>query len=142
MNLYKLLPEQVMQYWEDIRQCIKVALPPMVADNDAAILHIQEQLLLGSLECWMAEDNGICGVMTTQLVIDSVSRCLNMLIYTVAITSEHSEELWEMGAVHLRKYAIARQCTNIIAYSNNPQMIHIAERLGADSSYRLLTFKL
>ena len=142
MRLLKLLPEQVMHYWPDIRACIEVAMPPYVVNNSDSMLYIQEQLLVGSIECWVAFDPGVCGVMTTQVVSDPVSACRNLLIYSLAIIGEHSEDLWQLAAEQMRRYASAKQCANIIAYSNNEHMLHIAEKLGADTSYRLITFSL
>jgi len=142
MKLIKLLPEQVMQYWDDIRACIEAAMPPYVARNVDAIMYIQEQLLLGIVECWVAMDPGVCGVMTTQIINDPVSRCRNLLIYSVAVIGDHTEELWQLAAQQMRRYATAKGCTHIIAYSNSAHMLHIAEKLGADTSYRLITFNL
>jgi hypothetical protein len=141
--MYKLLPEQVMAYWDDIKACIMAALPPYVGSNPDAITYIQEQLLVGTIECWAAfEEKKLCGVMTTQVIHDPISRTRNLLIYSITIVSGHSDELWQLAAEKMRAYATARKCNNIIAYSNNDQMIYIAEKLGADSSYRLLTFSL
>ena len=141
--MYKLLPEQVMSYWDDIKACIEAALPPYVGSNPDAMVYIQEQLLVGNIECWAAfEEKKLCGVMTTQITYDSVSKTKNLLIYSITIVSGHTDELWQLAAEKMRAYATAKQCSNIIAYSNNDQMIHIAEKLGADSSYRLLTFSL
>lgn len=146
MELVKLLPAQIMSYWPSIRECIEAALPPFVASNEHSMLYIQEQLLLGTLECWVAHYRGVpdnvCGIMTTNIVADPVSGCRNLLVYTVTIIAGHPDELWELAAEKLRRYAMACDCAHIIAYSNSPHMIHIAEKIGADTSYRLITINL
>lgn len=143
MKLVQLLPKQIMDYWDDIRECVMVAVPPHVAQNDTSMLFIQEQLLIGTLACWLGvEDSKVVGVMTTQVVSDPVSHCRNLLIYSVTVVESHSDRMWQIAADSVRRYAREKQCANIIAYSANPHMIHIAETLGADASYRLLVFKL
>lgn len=143
MQLVKLSPEQVMNYWDDIRECISASLPPMIPENSDNLIFIQEQLLLGILECWVGmEPPRVFGVMTTQIIADSVSRCRNLLVYTLAMTDDHPHDMWQVCLEQMKKYASAHQCTNIIAYSCNPAMLHIAEKIGADTTYRLVQFKI
>lgn len=144
MQLIKLLPEQVMNHWDQIRASMELALPPHVVQDSDSMLQVQQQLLVGELECWLAiedlKSNVIYGIMTTQFVFDQISNCKNLLVYSITTIAEHPQEMWEFATEKMLNYARAKECHNIIAYSNNAHMISIAERLGADSSYRLLIF--
>ena len=146
MRLTKLTTEQIARYWEYIRECLDAALPPYVRSSTESMTRIRQQLLLGSLECWIGSDDvdslKLYGMMTTQIISDPISGTENLLIYSVTITNEHPHNMWEEAAIKLSQYAAAKNCYSIIAYSSNEHMIRIAERLGADSSYKLLTFKL
>jgi len=114
----------------------------MVQHHDLALLEIQSQLLVEKLQCWFAlADQGsdmVYGVMTTGIVRDEFSGTNNLLIYTVTVTDAHPSSLWEEAYIPLRIYAKSLLCTEIVAYSNQPRMLEIAERLGADTSWRLI----
>lgn len=144
LKMFKLLPEQIMDYWSQIGECIAAALPVHIVENDVVMIHIQEKLLLGMLECWLVLDgvNLPIAVLTTQFVIDDTSKCKNLLVYTLAILADHDGDVWQLALGKLMRYAHANACSNIVAYSFNPAIIHIAEKLGADTSSRLIVFKV
>lgn len=146
MILLRLLPDQVMTYWDEIKQHISLALPPYVANDTQSMLHIQEELLNGLLDCWICAEDvkmvNVYGIATTKFIADPVSRTKNMLVYTVNTVSVHPRDLWQLCRDKFSAYAKSYGCSNILAYSNNPTMLDIAERLGADTSYRLVMFTL
>jgi hypothetical protein len=143
MKLLKLSPEQLMQHWPYVKECILLSLPPFVTDNPENIISIQEKLLVGNLECWACinETSGqFYGIVTTQLVADEVTRTRNLLIFSITLTEEHEDIIWNEGYAEMMKHAKSRNCANIIAYSNQQLVIDKAEKLGADVSWRLLNF--
>lgn len=146
MELVRLLPDQIMRYWDQISECISDAMPSFAHKDKAAMLQVQQRLLLQTLDCWIAmrdtESDIIYGVMTTQLVFDGPTRTRNLLIYSVSTISDHPSDMWQLAAEKLSKYATTKNCKHIIAYSNDPRMLHIAEKLGADTSFRLIRFNL
>src|SRR5882672_924081 len=146
MSLIKLLPEQVMKYWDEMKECIAAALPPYIQESPSAMLNIQSQILIGTLECWIGhtenEEGRIYGVVTTRFIYDDSTSEKNLLIYTAATVEQISRKQWEKDLNAMQKYAASKDCASIIAYSNNPIMIHIAEQLGADISHRILMFPL
>ena len=77
MKLLKLSAKQIMEHWLYVKECITLALPPYVTENVDNILRIQEQLLIGSLECWacVRDDTGeFYGIVTTQIVADEATQ--------------------------------------------------------------------
>ena len=145
MKLLKLSSEQVMQHWPYVRECILLALPPYITTNADNIIRIQEQLLIGSLECWACiqdETGEFYGVMTTQIVVDEATLSKNLFIFSVTITEEHEHSIWQEGYVYMSKYAKSKGCSSIIAYTNQVSVTELARQLGADVEWRLLRFPL
>ena len=143
MKLLKLSPEQLMQQWPYVKECILLALPPFVSNNTENILRIQEMLLVNTLECWACineNSNQFYGILTTQLIVDEITLTRNLFIFSITLTEEHEDIIWNEGYAEMMKYAVAKNCTNIIAYSNQQAVINKAEQLGADVSWRFLNF--
>ena len=143
MKLLKLSPEQLMTHWQYVKECILLALPPFVNSTTDNILRIQEMLLVNTLECWACinEISGqFYGIMTTQLTADEITQTRNLLIFSITLTEEHEDIIWDEGYTEMMKYAMANNCANIIAYSNQQLVIEKASKLGADVSWRMLNF--
>lgn len=146
MEITRLIPQQVMEYWPQIKECINTALPPHVKNSDESMLKIQEQLLVGKLECWMAHAAGnqaiVYAVATTCFVVDEISETKNLLVYTLATLNPHSQDLWTTSYEVLARYAAAKGCQNILAYSDLPEVRNIVARLGGNCEWQLLYFPL
>lgn len=146
MILTRLLPDQIMRFWDGIKECIACALPPLVDESIDIMLQIQAELLLGNLECWIvterAQSGIIYGVVTTRIVYDEISKQKNLLIYTAATVDDHPQEVWQESLDIMRRYAKSKQCFRIIAYSNNFKMLSIAQHIGADVSWRVIYFDI
>ena len=145
MIILRLLPEQIMQLWEPIKTCIQASLPPHALNSVDGLVYIQEQLLLGSIQCWLGQEansNMPCVIATTQIVHDPASNMRNLLIYTVTAIANHSQTIWTEALKVMREFALSNQCVHIIAYSNQLDAIAIVESLGGDASWRLMTITL
>ncbi len=144
MKLIKLLPAQIMEYWEYIRECIAEALPPFVEDNSSSFLVIQEQLLIGSMQCWFITHDTvpsiIYAVVTTRTVIDDSTFTKNLLLFSVTSTEDHPVGMWEEAYSKFKLYAKSQYCNKIIAFSDNELVIRLAKSLGADINWRLIQF--
>ena len=145
MRLLRLSPEQVMQHWEYVKECLILALPPYVALDTSSVLRIQEQLLIGSLECWACvsdKNDEFYGILTTQITADEVTLTKNLLIFTVTLTEEHENDIWKDGYEYLKKYAISKECREIIAYTNQHSVVLLAKQLGGNTEWHLLKFSV
>lgn len=146
MPLIRLSPDQIMRFWPDIAQCIDSALPVHLQGDSAAMLEIQSHLLTEVLQCWVAagdhHGSRIYGIMTTRIAVDEVAGTKNLLIYSVAVIDEHPPSMWNEAKRIISIFAKARGCQGILAYSDNPQMIAVAEKIGFNSATRLLYLEL
>ena len=145
MKLLKLSAEQLMQHWPYVRECITLALPPYVTSNADNMIRIQEQLLVGSLECWacIEDETGVFyGIVTTQIVVDEATLTKNLFLFSVTLTEAHEHSIWQEGYIYLSKYAASKGCSSIIAYTNQESVIMLARSLGADTDWKLLRFPI
>ena len=144
MKILKLSSEQLMQHWPYVKECIILALPPYVTCNADNIIRIQEQLLIGSLECWACiQDTGeFLGIATTQVVVDDATMTKNLFFFSVTLTEEHENDIWQEGYVYFSRYAASKGCSHIIAYTNQQSVIMLAKMLGADTEWHLLKFPI
>lgn len=136
----KLLPDQVMRYWDEVSSCIDAALPPHVEPN---FINIQELLLVGEMECWVSiRGNVISAVMVTQWINDSATGTLQLLIFTLVAVDETHFDTYQEAHDVLIKYAKSRGCKRIIAYSPHQRVIELAKAFGADCSWHLLSLEV
>ena len=145
MKLLKLSPEQLMQHWPYVKECIILALPPYVTADADNMIRIQEQLLVGSLECFacIANDTGeFYGIVIVQMVADEVTLTKNLFIFSVTLTEEHEDAIWQEGYVYLSRYAASKGCSAITAFTNQESVVMLAKHLGADIEWRLLKFPI
>lgn len=122
------------------------AFPPIAQATEEAFLAIQEQFLLGEMDCWFGvasiDAKDIIAVMTTKVVTEEVSHTKNMLIFSVTTYKAHSDALWTEGYSTLRRYAKSKGCEKIISFTNNPIVLQIAKNLGADINWTLIQLEL
>ena len=134
-----------MQHWPYVRECIILALPPYVTSDANNMLRIQEQLLVGSLDCWAWIEDAtgqFYGIVTTQIAVDEATLTKNLFIFSATLTEQHEDSIWREGYVYLSKYAVSKGCSSIISYTNQESLIMLAKRLGADTEWHLLKFPL
>ena len=144
--LLKMLPDQVSNYWPHIRESIEQALPPVVNESPNKMGNILEQLLTGEMQCWVAfrrEDaNEVVGFLVTTVTSDACSKTKNLLIYSLCGLKLSRGSDWTEGLEALKKFAKLMQCSRIVAYSDNPLVLKVVEKLGGDTKYKFITFEL
>lgn len=141
--LIRLMPDQIMKYWPQIRDCILAAIPPVSDLTEDALLVLQSEFLSGEMDAWIgATDDGVYGVATTKIVVDDPSLTRNLLIYSVTMIDDAPASAISEGLQKLKQYAIGKRCRRVIAYSNNEKLLSIARRLKGDDSYRIIYFDI
>jgi hypothetical protein len=137
MSLVRMQPQDAMQFWDEVKECIASALPPHLLETPETLLQVQEQVLVGQLECWLAvREQQLYGVLTTRVVSEFGQRSL--LVFSVATLEHPPASLWPESIEVLKKYAASKQCSRVLAYSNHERLVQVAEYLGADTSWRLI----
>ena len=75
------------------------------------------------------DQSNVYALATTCFVTDEISLTKNLLVYTLATLNPHSQDLWTLSYEVLARYAMSHNCSNIIAYSNLPEVLNIVNRL-------------
>jgi hypothetical protein len=144
MPLLQMMPDQAMHYWDVLRDYIEQSLPPYAA-SEHSLLRIQEDILVGNIQCWIF----LCGTpdainakafITTRIVTDESTLTRNLLIFTFTANEHLTDDEYRSGYESLIKFASSRKCSKMIAYSNVDKVVKLAAQLGADCSYRFMSF--
>lgn len=146
--LIRLIPEQVSQLWDAIKYALENS-PPLTADvsYDSWINNILTSAMDGSIEVWASyrRDNSGAkfeGLALTSFEVDRFIKKRSLLIYYVFTFTLAPESSWLEALRTLAKYAKSRKCSRVVAYSNVPEMISIAKKLGADTSVTFISFNV
>ena len=145
--LTRLLPDQISRFWSVIKYAIQESLPPIAGESPDKMNKILASLLAGRAECWASyvreeEVRRFEGIMITKILRDDISDTKNLLIYCLYGYDSVDNSNWFSGLKALVKYASSKNCHRIIAYTDIPYMIELANKLGGESRYTFITFPL
>jgi hypothetical protein len=130
--------------WDFIRPCILGALPPTVFETETVAANILKSLLLEELQCWFLyrrEDGKpvIYAVATTCIDSDSISGNRNLLLYSLyGLQQPIGESVWTVGLTGLLKYKDRMLCQNLIAYTDQEDVVKRALSFGGDARFKLI----
>lgn len=134
----KLLPENVTDNWEVIKNAIRQALPPFALDTPDKMTCILENIILGQLDVWVSYDSEegikIKNIWTTSIITDPESKTKNLLIYSVFSFDHTIEANWTEGIESMKDYAKANGCTAITGFTKSPVILKYVEANGGDTS--------
>lgn len=145
--LVKLLPEQISRFWDVIRYALDNS-PPLTTEvrYEDWINRILTSAMSGEIEVWASyrkeEKLKFDGIALTSFELDKFIRVRSLLIYYVFAYGDTAKDTWVNGLKTLAEYAKSRRCTRVVAYSNVPEMIGIAEKLGGDTSVTFISFNV
>ena len=145
--LTKLLPDQISKFWPIIKYAIEESLPPTTDERPDKMNRILSSALSGGIEVWASyerEEDGAKfeGIIVTKINLDDASGTKSMLMYCLYGYTDVEPEAWKEGLNILAKYAKARGCTRITAYTSIPYMINLAKKLGADADYTFISWDI
>lgn len=145
--LNKLLPEQVAKFWDIIKFAAEQSLPPTVVDSPDNMNRLLAAALSGAIAVWVTYEKkevvvSLEGIVITNFLYDNVSDTRSLLIYSLYGYNSISSEGWREGFKGLAKYAKARGCNQIVAYTNSNAVIEAVKHLGGEASYTFVSFNL
>lgn len=134
--LVKLLPDQITRYWDYIRNAIYATVPDGMEYDDKMLANILENLLADSMQCWwVAKENGdkydIHAILVTAIFADNVRRSNILRICHLYGLLGMEWEMWVEGQQTLVKYARAKGCTAIDAFTPHEGILEFGRKLGA-----------
>jgi hypothetical protein len=141
----KLLPEQVSVYWDIIKHGCQQVLPPMTADNDAAMNDILKKLLMGQFQCWIStepqSDRFKCFVIS-EIATDTFSDQRFFRLYVLYGVRPLTEEDWQEGFEKLQTFAKHNNCTVMTGYTNNEYLCEKLEKFGLVKTFSVISKRL
>lgn len=145
--LIKLLPDQAVKYWEDIKVAVEESLPPTVGMQSDRMSNILQALLTDEVTAWVSveerEDaNIVTGIVLTTFTFDKISGTKSLLIYCVYGYSEATKDSWLAGGDTLAKFAKSEGCHRIIGYTDVNSIIKYVERIGGDTRFTLVSLPM
>ncbi len=137
--LNKIYPEDVAESWEVFAPLIAKSIPPILGGNVNTMTSILEAIMVETLDCWVllgrnSDNQNMKAFATTHIVEDELTREKSLLIYTLTAMPKAKivMEDWSDAFETLRKYAHAKGCSYISAFSDLPNVIALAKKVGAN----------
>lgn len=130
--ILKLLPDQITKYWDAIRYGLLSTDTPSGMLNAKDIQSILCDILKGSMQCWVVceEDKEIKGFILTSIYKDNFTQSKSLLIYSLYMFTPVSTEKAMIIYQKLEAFAKASDCTKLIAYTTNEQVLSIAKKFN------------
>jgi hypothetical protein len=137
--LIRLLPEQVSEAWDVIAPAVAESLPTTVVHSYTAVVNVLEAILAEKAVAWLYYKEGrpACFILTTPYR-DPIVHTVNLLIYSMFSFEDLDEDDWQHGLDRLKQYAKFIGAEKVMAYTNQPGVIRLVSKLGADTSYTLI----
>lgn len=89
-------------------------------------------LLADNMQCWVfRRDGDILGIGTT-LIREDASDGKDLLLYSVYVMPGATREDWIKAFETIKKWALAHECERYVGYTQNPEMVKLLERFGAE----------
>lgn len=145
--LTKLMPDQIANLWNIIKYAVEESLPPIANESSNKMNNILTALLCGNALCWVSYtksegESKFEGLVITKITYDDISNTKSLLIYCLYGFEVASKRSWTDGMKALVKFAASQGCSNITAYSEDPSIISLVERLGGETKYRFIRLPL
>ena len=141
----KLLPEEVAKHWDIIKYAVEQSMPPTSYDHPDMMNRVLSAALIGTVEVWAyytkTEDRPPVfeGIGLSKEVYDEVSGTKNLLIYCLYGYNPVKLIGWRQKISVITKYAKAKGCSQVVAYSNNPFIIKMMHGLGANTEQTFIS---
>jgi len=143
--LTRLLPDQIAKFWPIIKYAVEESLPPIVGEHPDKMNRMLSAMLSGKLEVWASykkPNNKFEAIVVTQFLYDEASNTRNFLLYCLYGYEQIDSASWTEGWIALAKYAKAKGCHSIMAYTANAHLIDLAKLYGGNTDYTFISLDL
>jgi len=141
--LIRLTPEQVVREWEVIRHAIKESTYESIFSRPDSVRDHLRELIAGTMQAWaIVAQEEFVGIVTTRFSLDASMGVKRLEIYSLFGFRDISPRMWATCYVMLKRFALANDCTHIIALSDQEHILSLATKLGGDTTQRMIVFDL
>jgi hypothetical protein len=142
--IIKLLPEQVVKFWDMLRFAIAETFIPRNSCTNQHLQAILANLLASKAQCWMVfdrTDDGrkFIGFMVTRIGEDPAIKERCLFIDSVYAFQKVPEDLLTQSNLTLEKFAKQNNCKSIATMTESARIVKLAEMNGY--SKRVYLFK-
>lgn len=147
----KLLPNQISASWPMVKDLLYRNHPPEVIMNEQTLASVFKAAMMGGLQVWVIHDSDfedntskIKAIGITTITVEPITRTRSLLIYALvsnySLGDDRIDYMKELEVI--RKYAKAKDCEGIIAYSDVPAVLSLVKSLGGNTSIRFIKLEV
>ena len=145
--LVKLTTNQLAIRWPSLSDGILKGMRVESKDDVEVVkARLLQSLLRRYLECWVIVDRRnqkkLLGVLTTLFSGDMYVGEKSLIIYSLYRWERVEHQLWESAISTLLKYAKAKNCNRVVAYTELDSVVKLATSLGARGKTTLLEWEV
>ena len=140
--IIKLLPEQVVRFWDMLRFAIAETFMPRNTCTNEHLRYILASLLAGKTQCWMAfkDEAGqrkFIGFLVTRIAEDPAIGEKTLYLDSIYAFQSVPEDIMFKAQAVLEKFAIKNSCKTIAAMTETDRIAKLAQRNGYSQRYYL-----
>jgi len=138
----KLLPEQLVKFWDMIRFAIAETFMPRNSCTNAHLQAILTSLLSGKMQCWMAFEKAegerkFIGFIITRIGEEPAIKERCLYVDSIYAFDKVPESVLFRGQKILESFAVKNNCKSIVALTESESIVKLAERNGFSKRYYL-----
>ena len=140
--IIKLLPEQVVKFWDMLRYAIAETFMPRNSCTNEHLRYILAGLLSGKIQCWMAfkdveGQRKFIGFVVTRIGSDPAIGELTLFIDSIYAFQTVPEEIMFSCQSILERFAVKNNCKAIAAMTEADRIATLAKRNGYSQRFYL-----
>lgn len=146
--LVQLLPDQIARMWDAIKFSLEETLPPTVVVGPNTFNNILTAALCDKMQVWFGvskeEDgrNRLDAIIVTTMSVEEVSGTKSLLIYSAYAYETLSLGTWKEYLTVGQKFAKARNCQHLAAYTDNERIRRVVRNLEGSKELSFVSIPL
>jgi hypothetical protein len=126
--ILRLLPNQITERWEAIRQAIIYTCPDDSKMTEGMLSNILISMMKGVMHCWLlCEGDDIYGLIVTTFYHTPEGE-KSLCIYSIIGYKPIKDEMWDQLIRAAKQWAKANGCSRIIGYTDSKRILEIVSR--------------
>lgn len=145
--IVKVRRSDIETAWPILQLAAEEALPPYAEAHDASRNNIHEMLLSGQLEAWLIygvddDQPTLYASIITSINTDNISGTRVLEMYAMYGYQRIPMEQWQEMADMFYKYARAKKCQRVIAFTNSNSISQVLTELGGIVEYKFFVWEV
>lgn len=134
----KLTPSQIPKLWEAIKYAVVHVNNLSDRDSPLYLCRLLHALLSSKAQCFVRinEDRELLAICITKIIGDEITGEKSIFMECLYSFESASIDTWRQDKEIIMKFAKKEKCSKITAYSSNPRLFDIVEKLGFSERYR------